>query len=426
MKAALALLLTATIAAAAWAEDWPRFRGPTGQGISTETGVPTEWTATSNVAWKTPIPGAGWSSPIVWGDRVFVTTATDEGKSSRLLAIDRKTGKVLWDKEVLRQEISQKVAQNSFATPTPVTDGERVYVLAFDGSWAAVAMDGSVVWTNREFKFYSQHGLSVSPIPYNDLVIAPFDWSSRGPEKLLGWQKPWDQSFIFAVDKASGKTRWQAKRGMSRIAHVTPQVTTVDGQDQLVSAAGDVIQGFDPKTGERLWTVTTGGEGVVPSVVVGEGLVFTSSGFPTNVPGGAAIRAVRLGGKGDVTTTHVAWQDTKDVPMIPSMLYAKPYLYVITEGGTARCLKAATGEVVWRNRLGGNYSPAPIWADGRVYFLSEQGTTTVIEAGPEFKAVAKNALGEKCCASPAVSGGQLFIRTEGNLYCIGQPAAAGK
>jgi len=425
MKSAIALLLAATVAAAAYGENWPRFRGPTGQGISTETGLATEWSATSNVAWKTPIPGAGWSSPIVWGDRVFVTTGDDGGASFRLIALDRKSGKVLWNTEVLRQEPGFKLSQNSYATPTPVTDGERVYVLAFDGSFAALTMDGSIVWTNRDvIKFYSQHGLSASPILYNDLLIATIDHSSRGPDKYVGWQKPWDQSFVVALDTGTGKVRWQAKRGMSRLAHITPQVTTVDGQDQLVSAAGDVVQGFDPKTGERIWTVTSRGEGVVPSIVIGEGLVFTASGFPTHVPEGAAIRAVRLGGKGDVTATHIAWQDAQDVPSLPSMLYVKPYLYVITERGVLRCLKAATGETVWRDRLGGNYSASPLWADGRIYFTSEQGTTTVIESGPAFKVIAKNVLGEKCCASPAVSGGQIFIRTEGNLYCIGQ--AGGK
>lgn len=420
MRTALALLLTMTLASAARAENWPGFRGPTGQGVSAETGIPTTFSATENVAWKTPIPGQGWSSPIVWGDRVFVTTATDSGTALRLVALDRKAGKVLWDNEVVRQQPDRKCSQNSFATPTPVTDGERIYVLAFDGSFAAVTMDGAVAWTHREFPFYSQHGLSVSPILHKDLLIAPFDWSSRGPDKFEGWQKSWDKSFIYAIDKATGKTRWQGKRGQSRIGHVVPQVAAVDGKDQLISAAGDVVQGFDLETGERLWTAATGGEAVVPSIVIGEGLVFATSGFPTKVPEGAVLRAFRMGGKGDVTAANLAWKDSKDVPMIPSLLYAKPYLYAITETGVVRCLKAATGEVVWRDRLPGNYSASPVWTEGRITFLSEQGTATVIEAGPEFKVVATNVLGEKCCASPAVSGGQLFIRTAGNLYCFGQ------
>lgn len=417
--AILPALLIASYALPAAAEDWPRFRGPTGQGISTETGVPTQWSATENVAWKTPIPGAGWSSPIVLGDRLFLTTATDEGRSFRVLCLDRKTGAITWNKEIVQQEPGNKSGQNSWATATPTTDGERVYVLAFDGTTAALAFDGAIVWTNRDFKYYSQHGLGVSPLVWQDLVIVPFDWSSRGPEKRVGWQIPWDQSVIYAYDKATGKVRWQGKRGLSRIGHVTPQVVSVDGRDQLISPAGDVVQGFDPKTGECLWTVKNTGEAVVPAIVIGDGLVFATSGF--NNAGSAALRAVRLGGgKGDCTATHIAWEQTKAVPMIPSMLYVKPYLYTVAETGMARCLKADTGEMVWENRLKGSYSASPIWAEGRIYFTNERAETTIIQAGPEFKILAQNAIGEKCQASPAVSQKQIFIRTEGNLYAIGK------
>jgi len=417
-----ALLAFVCLSQPVGAENWPRFRGPTGQGVSTETGVPTKWSATENVAWKTPVPGRGWSSPIVWGDRVFVTTAADDGASLHLVCLDRKTGAALWDKEVLRQKPDNKAPQNSFATPTPVTDGERVYVLAFDGSLAAVGMDGTVAWTNRDFKYYSQHGLAVSPILWNDLVIVPFDGSSRGPEKFAGWQKAWEESVIMAYDSGTGRVRWRAKRGLSRIAHVVPQVVKVEGKDQLISGAGDVVQGFDPTSGERIWTVANLGEGVVPSLVIGDGLVFATSGFTSTTPGlgGPAIRAVRLGGQGDCTQTHIAWEQAKGVPMIASMLYAKPYLFAVTEQGAARCLKAETGEVAGEARLRGPFSASPVWAEGRLYFLSEKGETTVVEAGPEMKEVARNALGEKCCASPAISQKQVFIRTESHLYCIGK------
>jgi len=422
MRSVLAAMALVSLALPAAAENWPRFRGPTGQGISGETGVPTRWSATENVAWKTPIPGQGWSSPIVWGDRVFVTAAADEGASLHLVALDRRSGAVLWNKEVVRQKPDNKAEQNSFATPTPVTDGNRVYVLAFDGSVAAVSLEGEVAWTNRDFKYYSQHGIAVSPTLWNNLVIVPFDWSSRGPDKKVGWQRPWDQSVVMAYDAASGDVRWQTKRGSSRIAHVTPLVVAVGGRDELVSSAGDVVQGFDPKTGERLWTVTNQGEGVVPSLVFGEGLVFATTGFTSTTAniGPPAIRAIRPGGKGDCTKTHIAWEQTKGVSMTPSMLYAKPHLFALQENGAARCLKAATGEVVGELRLRGQHTASPIWAEGRVYFLSEKGETTIAEAGQEFKEVARNAINEKCCASPAVSQGQIFIRSEGNLYCIGK------
>ncbi len=397
------------------AENWPGFRGPTGQGMSKEKNVPTEWSVASNSAWKTPVPGSGWSSPIVFGDRVFLTTATQEGVSFRLLCFDRRTGAALWNKQVLGQETGNKQRLNSFATSTPVTDGRNVYAVAFDGGIAAVSNDGTVVWTNRDYKYYSQHGLAISPVLYEDLLIVAFDGSSSGPDPKVGWQKPWDKAVIVALDKNTGKVRWEGKRGLSRIAHVTPQILREGRKHQLVSSAGDVVQGFDLKTGRRIWTASSAGEGVVPSLVVGEGLVFSTSGF-----GESTIRAVRTGGKGDVTGTHIAWEMTEDVPKVPSMLYARPFLFVITESSVAKCLKAATGEVLWRQRLGGKYSASPVWADGRIYFLSEKGETVVIEAGDAFEVLARNKLEEKCCASPAVSQGNLFIRSERNLYCIGQ------
>ncbi len=401
---------------AAKAEDWPCFRGPSRQGISQEKNLPTQWSATTNIRWKTPIPGEGWSSPIVRGDRVFVTTAVDKGTSLHLICLDRATGKIAWDKELTQQELKYKQQPNSYATSTPITDGQRVYVVVCDGRILAADMDGKVAWTNSDFDYYSQHGLAVSPVLHEDLVIVAFDWSSPGPNKSVGWQTPWDKAVILAVDKNTGNTRWKGSRGSSQIAHVTPQIVSVDGRDQLLSGAGGVVQGFDVKTGERLWNVSSPGEGVVPSVVVGDKMVFTSSGF-----GEETILAVRLGaGSGDITQTHVAWRVKDDVPHVPSMLYVSPRLYSITEAGTVNCRQGATGELLWRERLRGPVSASPVWADGKVYFLSEKGTATVIEEGSQFKVVATNELGEKCCASPAISQGNIFIRSEKALYCIGQ------
>jgi outer membrane protein assembly factor BamB len=344
-----------------------------------------------------------------------VTTAIDEGKSLRLIRLNREDGKIVWDQEIATQEAGHRQRLNSYATPTPATDGRQIYLPAFDGRVFAVDFEGKVVWTNKDFDYYSEHGLGVSPVLHGDLVIMPFDWSSRGPDTKVGWQIPWDKAVILAIDKNTGKTKWKGSRTSSRIGHVTPQVATVDGKEQLVTAAGDVIQGFDLQTGEQLWTVSSPGEGVVPSVVVGDGLSFTASGF-----GDSAIRAVRLGGQGDVTKTHIAWQTTDDVSHVPSMLYVSPRLYSVTEAGIAKCFTGATGEVLWRQRLGGKFSASPVYADGKVYFLSENGETTVIEEGPQYKVVFKNDLGETCCASPAISQGNIFIRTEKTLYCIGK------
>ncbi len=410
VAAVLGLIATSTVRG----EDWPCFRGPGRQGISQEKNIPTEWGATENIRWKTAIPGAGWSSPIVFGARVFVTTALEGGSSLHLLGLDRRSGQVAWDKDITRQKAGHKQRFNSYASSTPATDGKRVYLIACDGRIFAVAMDGSTEWVNSDFEYYSEHGLAISPVLYEDLVIVAFDWSSPPPNEKVGWQEPWDKAVILAVDKNTGKTRWKGSRGSSRIAHVVPQVARVDGQDQLVSGAGDVIQGHDLKTGARLWTASSPGEGVVPSVVIGEGMAFTASGF-----GDSTIRVVRLGGKGDVTKTHIVWESKDDVPHVSSMLYVAPRLYSVTESGIAKCFKAATGEVLWRERLAGKFSASPVWADGKVYFLGENGKTTIVEEGPQFKIVAENALNETCCASPAIAQGNIFIRTEKALYCIG-------
>lgn len=411
-----ALFLTAILpAAVVQSEDWPWFRGPGRQGISREKDIPVRWNAGSNIRWKTPIPGAGWSSPIVSGERVFVTTAVEGGSSLRLICLDRRKGTVIWDKEIARQKAGHKQGYNSYATSTPATDGTRIYVPVCDGRVLAVSGDGEVQWSNADFEYYSEHGLAVSPVLYEDLVLVAFDGSSPPPTPKVGWQVPWDKAVLLALDKHTGRVRWKGSRDSSRIAHVTPQIASVEGQDQLISAAGDVIQGHDLKTGARLWTVASPGEGVVPSIVLGEGLVFTASGF-----GASRICAVRLGGRGDVTRTHTVWESKEDVPKIASMLYVAPHLYLATETGVAKCLRAATGEVVWRERLGGKFSASPVWADGKIYFLAENGKMTVVEDGPAFQVVAQNELGETCCASPAISQGNLFLRTDKALYCIGE------
>jgi len=411
LKASLLFLA----AGAAMGENWPRFRGPTGQGLSTETGLPIEWNEHSNVAWRTAIPGKGWSSPILWGDRVFLTTATGEdGSSCHVISVDRRSGAILWDREVFRQSITMNRRQNSFATSTPVTDGKRVYAVFASGWVAAVDFDGEVAWTNKEFAYYSEHGLGASPVLYKNLLIMQYDGSSRGEDKKVGWQKPWDQSFLAAFDTSTGKVRWKMSRGMSRIGHVTPNILVENGVAQLVSGAGDVVQGYDPFTGERIWTAYSQGEGVVPSIVLGDGLIFTSSGFEKST-----IRALRTGGRGDVTKTHIAWEQTKGVPRIPSFVYVKPYLFTITETGVAMCLKADSGEIVWQERVGGNFWSSPVVAEGRIYFLNEECETTVIRAAAKFEVLARNPLPGPCQASMAVSGRRFFLRTATHLYALG-------
>lgn len=409
-----ALLCSAALASAG---NWPQFRGPDHQGHSAETGVPLKWSATENIAWKAELPGESWSSPIIWGDRVFVTTATDNGKSCRVLSLDRRSGKILWNKEVFQQALKRKEGRNSYATPTPATDGERIYACFCDGSFVALNFAGEVLWTNRDYPFYSQHGLGTSPILYRDLLIMARDASSEGVDKGLGWQKPWDQSFVLAIDVKTGRERWKAPRGLSRIAHCVPAIWTApDGRAQVISEAGDVVQGFDVQTGERLWSGKVIGEGKIPSVVLGGGFVFTSGGWG----GKESIKAFRIGALGELGETNLVWEQRKGMPKVPSMLYLKPNLYAINDTGDATCIKAETGEVLWQERIGRHFSASPVSAGDRIYFLSDEGETTVIEAGPQFKLLAKNPLGQESLqASMAVSQGQLFIRTATNLFCIG-------
>jgi outer membrane protein assembly factor BamB len=245
-------------------------------------------------------------------------------------------------------------------------------------------------------------------------VEVPGDWPNNSDEERLGWQIPWDRAQIVALDSETGKRLWTARRGESRVAHATPNVLVEDGRTELVSTAGDVIQGFNLDNGQRLWTVYSKGEGVVPSVVVGDGLIFTSSGFEATT-----IRTVKTGGSGDVTATHIAWEQRAGTPTQPSMLYVRPYLYAVSDRGIVHCYESRTGEIVWRHRIGGNHCASPVYADGKIYSLSEAGETAVLSAGADFKLLATNELHERCQASIAISQGNLFIRTEQHLYCIG-------
>lgn len=405
------LALFVTACGLARAENWTRFRGPNGQGVSSEVNLPVTWSATDNIVWKTSIPGNGWSSPIVYDEHVFLTTATEEGVSCRVICVNRKDGSIAWNTEVHRQVTGPKRQQNSYATPTPVTDGKRVYAVFYDGTAAAVDFAGNLVWKNSEVKFHSLHGLGASPLLAEDQLIMPFDGSSR-EENQVGWKIPWDQAVVLSLDAASGAVRWKGKRGESRVGHVTPIL--VDEGTQIVSAGGDRVQGFDARTGKRIWSIFSQGEGVTPSPVVGDGLIFTSSGFedPT-------IRAIRPGGKGDITSTHIAWEQKKGVPVLASPLYVQPFLYTITRDNVLHCIEASTGEIIWLERLTGVHSASPVYADGRIYVMSEDGVTLVLRPGPKYDEIARNSIGETCLASMAVSQGHFYLRSAEHLYSIG-------
>ena len=407
----------------AGAENWPCWRGPSRQGIYGETNLPLKWSATENVKWKSPVPGEGWSSPIVWGDRIFLTATEDKGQSCRVLCFDVATGTLRWNKEVFRQETLRKESRNSYATPTPVTDGKRVYAVFGSGGIVAVDFDGNVAWAFKEYRFYSRHGLGASPVLEDGLLVMPWDWSTD-PDKegaaneRVGWQLPWDRSFVFALHAATGKQAWKTGRGSSRIAHITPNIWIDEtGRKQVVSGAGDVLQGFDLKSGQRLWSAKNEGEGVTPSVVIAGDIAVQANGWG----GSESVRAFKLtGAKGDVADSTLVWEQKKNSPKLPSMIYVAPHIFCITEAGIAWCAKADTGEILYRERLGGTFAASPVASEGRIYITGDNGETVVLAATPKFEVLAKNPLGEEVQASPAVSGGRLFIRTARSLICIGK------
>ena len=405
---AVAMSALLLFALAAPADDWPRFRGPNGQGVAA-TAAPAEWGEAKNVRWSADVPAAGWSSPVVGGGRVVVTGTTDGGTRCHVLAFAADTGKPLWDRDVFAQEPTRKEGKNSFATPTPVLAGDAVFAVFGQGGIAALnAADGSVRWTFTGVSHYSQHGLGASPVVWKNLLVMAYDGSSPGPDKKVGWQTPWDGAVLLALDTATGKEVWRAKRGPSRIGHSTPILATVSGREVLVSQGGDVVQGFDPATGERLWSWKNPGEGLVPSpVLVGDRLV-TTPGWPT-----PAVRAWDFG------ADKPAWERAKNVPMLPSLVAVGGRLFALSEKGILTCLDPATGEPKWEERLAGSFSASLVSAGGKVYALSESGECTVFDAADTFNMVSRNKLPGVFQATPAVSGGRLLLRSDKRVWCVG-------
>jgi outer membrane protein assembly factor BamB len=406
-----ALILTSTIS---FAEEWPQFRGPTGQGHSTERGIPLEWSESKNVLWKSRVPGSGWSSPVVAGGRVWLTAAEQESPRSshlslRALAFDADSGREVVNVEVFRREATIINVKNSRTSPTPVVEGERVYVHFGTDGTAALTTSGDVVW-KAQFRYESQHGNGGSPMLYGDLLILSGDGA--------------DTAFVVAIDKQTGKVRWKkSRRSPWDQAYSTPLVVRVADRDQLVSVGAYRAASYDPSTGDELWRVSyPDGFSNVPRPVYGHGLVFIATGF--NEP---TLIAVRPDGTGDVTRTHVVWTLERGAPLTPSPLLVDDVLYVVSDLGIATALDARTGKPHWLQRLGGNYSASPVFAEGRIYFLSEEGVATVIAPGTTFQKLATNVLDGATLASMAVSDGSLFIRSNTHLYRIGaaaRPSAA--
>jgi len=385
--------------------DWPQFRGPTGQGHSTETGLPIEWSESRNIVWKTPMPGRGWSSPVVADGRIWLTTATkDKGTSLRALAYDVENGRELINVEVFHLRSADLTnPKNSHASPTPIVEGDRVYVHFGAQGTAALSTSGEIIWKTR-LPYESQHGNGGSPTLYGDLLIVSCDGS--------------DDAFVAALDKRTGKTRWKASRRQPfDQAYSTPLIIRVGERDEIVSVGAYRAAAYDPQTGKEIWRVSyADGFSNVPRPVYGHGLVYIATGFQQ-----PSLLAVRADGTGDVTKTHIAWTLRRAAPLTPSPLLVGDELYVVNDGGIATCLDAKSGAPRWIQRLGGgDYSASPVLADARIYFLSESGVATVIAPGKEFRRLATNTLDGDTLASMAIAAGSIFIRTDSHLYRIAE------
>lgn len=395
----LAFYLLTTLAAIGGAEDWPQFRGPDGQGHSSETNLPLTWSESENIRWKVAVPGKGWSSPTILGNQIWLTTALDGGKSLRAICLDRNSGKVRHNVEVFHKanpgEIHQK---NSHASPTPWLEEDRVYVHFGAHGTACLTRDGKILW-KTVLKYAHRHGPAGSPIVVDDLLILSCDGT--------------DKQFVVALDKHTGKERWRASRD-GAMAYTTPLLIEFNGQRQVVSPGGEWCIAYVPETGKEIWRFHyPGGYSNVPRPVFGQGLVYICSGFNTPI-----LYAVRPNGQGDITDTNMVWELKRGAPLNPSPLLVGEDLYLVSDKGIALCLDARTGQQHWTHRLGGNYSASPVSADGRIYFLDEDGTTTVIAPGTEYKELAKNHLPGRTLASPAVSDGAMYLRTDSHVYRI--------
>jgi outer membrane protein assembly factor BamB len=396
MRLTLFLVLVSVVFAA----DWPQFRGPGGQGVSDEANVPLTWSETKNVRWKTAIPGRGWSSPVIQGDRIWLTTATEEGRSLRAIAVNVNTGAIEKNVEIFQLKSPKLLnMKNSFASPTPVLEGDRVYLHFGAYGTACITQSGEIVWKTKLEYDNGQHGPGGSPIIYDDLLIVSCDGL--------------EAQFVVALEKATGKVRWKKTREGYQ-AYTTPLVVNSPSGDQVISPGAFQAIAYEPRTGKEIWRVKYAeGFSNVPRPVYGHGLVFICTGFQE-----PSLLAVQPDGHGDVTKSKIVWKLDRAIPRTPSPLLVGNELYIVTDNGIATCIDAKTGEELWRARLGGNHSASPVYAGGRIYFLSEEGESVVIAPGRKLQHLATNQIDGPTLASMAISHTSIFIRSQTHLYRI--------
>lgn len=384
--------------------DWPWWRGPNLNGISSDSSVPTSWTKDENVRWTAAVPGRGHSSPAVVGDKIFLTTADEEQKQQILLCYDRQSGKELWQKVAHEGGFYKMHPKNSYASASPACDGQLVYVAFVNGDalWVtAYDLEGNKAWQKSVGPFQSEHGYGPSPIIYKSALIVSGE--SSGP------------CWLAALNRKDGKVLWRTLRDRPgrHSNYASSLVANVAGREQLLVPGLGITTSFDPATGKELWRVFGPSEVAANTMTVGDGLVFSSGGYPEK-----NLLAIRADGTGDVTDSHIAWKVTRGVTYVPSLLYSDGLLYVVSDDGIASCYEAASGEKQWQKRLAGGFSCSPIQAGDKIYVTNEKGVTYVLQAGREYELVAENDLGSGGFASPVICGGCIYLRTGDSLVCV--------
>lgn len=386
------------------AKYWPRWRGPSGQGLVAGSGYADTWSATQNVLWKTSVPGRGNSSPIVWGDRIFLTTAHDGGRRLSVLAFRRSDGARLWERFVPEGRPDSAHQKNGYASATAATDGERVYVSFGSHGLLAFDLNGALVWQRDLGRMDAYHGTAGSPLLYKD--------------RLILYQDRYSDSFIAAFDTRTGRQLWRTGRDAS-VGWGTPIAVRVGDRDEVIVNGQQRVHAYDPISGAELWRCRGTTYEVIPTPVVGHGMVFCASGRA------GPTLAIRPGGRGDVTSSRVVWTSPRGSPFVPSPILFGDYLYMVNDmASIATCLEATTGRAVWQGRLGvaqrEGFSASPVAVGGKVFFTNDDGETFVLRAGPEFALLRVNRIGEPTLASPALVDGRWYIRSDRNLIAIGR------
>lgn len=392
------------------ASNWPRFRGPNGEGTSLDKNVPVQWTE-NNVLWKIALPGKGHSSPIVWNDRIFLQATSADGKERSLLSIDARTGQIVWSQSSPGGP-AKTHGRNTLASCTPATDGERVCNLFWDGKdllLTAYDFTGKLLWKRDLGPYTSQHGAGHSPILHDGKVYLANDQDGS--------------AVLHCLDAATGNTTWEVKRPAYRACYSTPLLhDRPDGSKELLVGSTMAITSYDPNSGKEnwnyTWTFPRMPQRTVASPIVADGMILINGGDGS---GTRHALAVKLGGSGDVSQTHFGWENTKSLPYVPTMLAQGKYVYSVTDKGIAACHVARTGEEVWSERLGSDVTASPILVDGKIYIVGEDGKVYVLAAAPKFQLLAQNAIGERVSATPAVANDRLYIRGQQHLFCIGKP-----